>query len=213
MRKRKKAVLGAAAIVGIGAGVSLLSSIGSSLFGSSSQKKLLREQQKQQNRNDTLTMAQNLTAGYSNQDYVNDYFDRVTFKYGGRKKADTGATTSTAAIKTDWTPLINGISSGLSSLSTGAINASTTKNSIIRNQGNMFANTPKTELKKPEYKQISQTGYLVPNNTQQLNNVPIKDKMNVDYNDIKPTSITNSPYQFTPMQLFCLGGRGKFYRR
>lgn len=85
--KRNKAWLGA--VIGAVGGIA------GGLLGASASKKaanrqyeLQKEQwetsQKLQNRKDTLAEAQNLSNRYSNQDYVDDLKNRITFKNGGK---------------------------------------------------------------------------------------------------------------------------------
>lgn len=79
---RKKAFLGA--IIG---GVA---SIAGSAIGAAKQRKIQREQLKQQqieqNQNDARAQAQALTAGVADQEYVDQYNKKITLKMGGNKK-------------------------------------------------------------------------------------------------------------------------------
>lgn len=146
--KRNKAWLGAVISGAIG--------LGSSIFGASQQKKAqeraLAEQRRAQNRQDTLNMAQQLTAGYGDQSYVDDFNKKITFKMGGnkvdkarrikpRKKAAWGAEDTSA--------LISGFSGGLNNIASNAIAASV-DNSPIESLPFM-ANKPKHGIKTPDY--------------------------------------------------------------
>lgn len=162
-KQPKKAFLGA--IIGGIAGIA-----GSVIAGASSKRssqKQIEEQQRQQNKKDTLEMAQNLSASYGNQDYVDEfqnkvkfktggkmktknvnYTDRVTlakkFKCGGRKKAGWGAS--------DTSNVINGVSGALSNTIGSAI-----VNSVdpTIKQGTIYKGIPKENIKTPDYIAIS----------------------------------------------------------
>lgn len=79
---RKKAFLGA--IIGGIAGIA------GSAIGAAKQRKIQREQLKQQqieqNQNDAKAQAKALTAGVADQEYVDQYNKKVTLKMGGNKK-------------------------------------------------------------------------------------------------------------------------------
>lgn len=146
--KRHKAWLGAVISGAIG--------LGSSIFGASQQKKAqeraLAEQRRAQNKQDTLNMAQQLTAGYGDQSYVDDFNKKVVFKMGGnkvdkvrrirpRKKAAWGAEDTNA--------LISGLSSSLGNITSSAILASTNTTPIESLP--FMANQPKHGIKTPDY--------------------------------------------------------------
>lgn len=162
--KRKKAFLGAA----IGAAVGL----GSSIFGAISSKnaanRAQREQQRAQNKQDTLNMAANLSNAYGNQDYVDDFQNRITFKCGGkmnktkrakmfscggRKRVACGGRKKAAWGADDTSTLINSLGSGLGNIASSAIVNSGTKKSINQN---MFAATPKENIKAADYISLSE---------------------------------------------------------
>lgn len=157
--KRHKAWLGAVISGAIG--------IGSSIFGASQQKRAqeraLAEQQRAQNKQDTLNMAQQLTAGYGDQSYVDDFNKKVVFKMGGnkvdkarrirpRKKAAWGAEDTSA--------LISGLSNGIGNVASSAIASSVDTSSIESLP--FMANKPKHGIKTPDY--------LV-ENSQQIGNI------------------------------------------
>lgn len=156
--KRDKAFLGA--IIGAVAGLA-----GSAIGGSISNNKAkaqLRAQQRAQNKQDTLAMAQNLSASYGNQEYVDEFNKRITFKNGGkmkRRKCSAGNKVSIAKRfacggrkKAKWgandtSALISSLSGGLGNI----ISASMSGNTGIVKQGDMFKGTPKEHLEKPDY--------------------------------------------------------------
>ena len=156
--KRDKAFLGA--IIGAVAGLA-----GSAIGGSISNNKAkaqLRAQQRAQNKQDTLAMAQNLSASYGNQEYVDEFNKRVTFKNGGKmKKRKCSAGTKVSIAKrfacggrkkaewgaSDTSALISGLSGGLGNI----ISASMSGNTGVVKQGDMFKGTPKEHLEKPDY--------------------------------------------------------------
>lgn len=158
---RDKAFLGAL----IGGGISILGTGISSIMNKVSSNKQLREQQRQQNKNDTLAMAQNLSAGYSDQDYIDDFKNKVTFKNGGvmknnkygdrikrnkifkcggRKKASIGINFTNEDISS----IINSASGAASNVLGSTINSF--DDTVVR-QGNMYKSVPKTEIKSPDY--------------------------------------------------------------
>lgn len=83
-RQRQKAFIGA--IIGAAA------SIAGGIIKGNKQKKAQAEAQAAQDHKDALQNAQALTSAYSNQDYVNQYNDKLTLKCGGRirRKANFG---------------------------------------------------------------------------------------------------------------------------
>lgn len=174
--KRDKAWAGAL----IGTGISLLGSIGGSLIGANASKKAADKQaalqqelwaknQTSQNKKDALEQARNLTSVYSNQEYVDEYRDKLSFrnggnyhdrmkfvkrfKCGGRRKAEGGT-------QFDWSSIIDGVSTAASALGSSAINANTTIENANK-QKNYFVESSdididdnivgKGKLKKPSY--------------------------------------------------------------
>lgn len=169
--KRDKAFLGA--IIGAVAGIA-----GSAISGAMNKKRVEKqaeEQQRQQNKKDTLEMAQNLSASYANQDYVDDfqnkvkfknggkmknnknkYNDRINiakkFKCGGRKKAQWGAEDTSAVI--------SGVGDAFSTTVNSAITNSA--DTTIK-QGSIYKGVPKQSIKTPDY--IANSENLIDNNT------------------------------------------------
>lgn len=81
---RKKAWLGAA--IGLAGGI-----VGG-IINKRKQKKALRQQQAEVNRNAAIENANAMEEAYNNQEYVDAYNDRLAFAYGGkRKKCTNGA--------------------------------------------------------------------------------------------------------------------------
>ena len=156
--KRDKAFLGA--IIGAVAGLA-----GSAIGGSISSKKAkarLETQQRAQNKQDTLAMAQNLSSSYGNQEYVDEFNKRVTFKNGGKmKKRKCSAGTKVSLAKkfacggrkkaewgvSDTANLISGLSGGLGNI----VSASMSGNTGIVKQGDIFKGTPKEHIQQPDY--------------------------------------------------------------
>lgn len=156
--KRDKAFLGA--IIGTVAGLAG-SAIGSSI-NSRKSKAQLETQQRAQNKQDTLAMAQNLSSSYGNQEYVDEFNKRVTFKNGGkmkRRKCSAGTKVSIAKRfacggrkkaawgASDTANLISGLSGGLGNI----VSASMSGNTGIVKQGDMFKGTPKEHIQQPDY--------------------------------------------------------------
>ena len=74
----------------LGAVISGITGLAGSLIAGSQSKKMAEKQAEQQqiaqNKNDTYQMAANLSNAYNNQEYVNQFNDKVTFKSGGKMK-------------------------------------------------------------------------------------------------------------------------------
>lgn len=83
-RQRQKAFIGA--VIGAAA------SIAGGIIRGNKQKKAQEKAQAEQNHKDALQNAQALTSAYANQDYVEQYNDKLTLKCGGkvRRKANFG---------------------------------------------------------------------------------------------------------------------------
>ena len=75
--KRRKAFLGA--IIGA------VTSIAGSAISAASQRKAQEKQIKRENYINRNQSANNLSAAYSNEEYVDDFLNKTTFKYGGNK--------------------------------------------------------------------------------------------------------------------------------
>lgn len=168
--KRNKAFLGA--IIGAVAGIG--SSILGGVINKNSSEKAQRQQQISQNRKDTYSMAQNLSNAYGNQEYVDEFNKRITFKKGGKmntkddrlirekkfacggRKKSCGGRTKVACgtrKKAEWgaedtSALINGLGSAGSSLASAAISSSINRSPIATTQ---FSGKPKEYLERPDY--------------------------------------------------------------
>lgn len=168
--KRNKAFLGA--IIGAVAGIG--SSILGGVMNKNSSEKAQRQQQISQNRKDTYSMAQNLSNAYGNQEYVDEFNKRVTFKKGGkmntkddrlvrekkfacggRKKTCGGRVKAACGTrkKAEWgaedtSALISGLGSAGSSLASAAISSSINRNPIATTQ---FSGKPKEYIERPDY--------------------------------------------------------------
>lgn len=168
--KRDKAFLGA--IIGAVAGIG--SAIAGGVMGKHSAEKAQRQQQIAQNRKDTYSMAQNLSNSYGNQEYVDEFNKRVTFKKGGkmntkydrlvrekkfacggRKKACGGRAKAACGTRkkaawggSDTSDLINGLGSAGSSLASAAISSSINRSPIATSQ---FSGKPKEYIERPDY--------------------------------------------------------------
>lgn len=169
--KRNKAFLGAV----IGAVANIGSTIAGGIMGKNSAEKAQRQQQITQNRKDTYSMAQNLSNAYGNQEYIDEFNKRVTFKKGGkmntkndrlirekkfacggrkktacggRAKAACGTRKKAAWGAEDTSTLISGLSSAGSNLASAAINSSINRSPIATTQ---FSGKPKEYLERPDY--------------------------------------------------------------
>ena len=76
--KRNKAWLGAV--------IGTATNIAGSIIGGNAQKKAARAQARAQNRQATLEMANNLSNAYGDQEYVDDFQNKIAFRNGGRVK-------------------------------------------------------------------------------------------------------------------------------
>lgn len=140
-QERNKAFLGAL----IGAGVSLIGGLASSLIGANSQKKAQQRQEALQNEQNNYATAANLAESInSSQGVTDDYYDRITLKKcGGRTKAEGGG-------NFDWGSVINGASSALQSIGSAAIQSSTQNNVVnMRRVAPQFKN--KTRIARDSY--------------------------------------------------------------
>lgn len=168
--KRDKAFLGA--IIGAVAGIG--SAIAGGIMSKHSAEKAQRQQQIAQNRKDTYSMAQNLSNSYGNQEYVDEFNKRITFKKGGkmntkydrlirekkfacggRKKACGGRAKAACGTRkkaawggSDTSDLISGLGSAGSSLASAAISNSINRSPIATSQ---FSGKPKEYLERPDY--------------------------------------------------------------
>lgn len=139
--KRKKAFWGAV----IGAGISLAGSLIGSNVEKNKANNQLREQQRAQNRRDTFEMAQNIQQGYSDQDYVDQFNKRISYKCGGkikRRKAEAGG-------NFDWSSVLTGGLNALGSIGSAGIASGV---GVQKDSTVSFANKPKDELKVPDYR-------------------------------------------------------------
>lgn len=80
VNKRNKAMLGAV----IGAIGSIASSAIGSYLNAKQQEKANEEALAEQNRQNALESAQNLSNAYADQSYVDDFNKRITFRAGGK---------------------------------------------------------------------------------------------------------------------------------
>lgn len=161
--KRNKAFLGA--IIGAVAGIG--SSILGGVMNKNSSEKAQRQQQISQNRKDTYSIAQNLSNAYGNQEYVDEFNKRVTFKKGGkmntkgdrlvrekklacggRKKAVCGTRKKAEWGAEDTSALISGLGSAGSNIASAAISSSINRSPIATTQ---FSGKPKEYLERPDY--------------------------------------------------------------
>ena len=175
--KRDKAFLGA--VIGAVAGIG--SAIVAGNMNKNSAKKSQRQQQTAQNKQDTYTMAQNLSNAYGNQEYVDEFNKRVTFKKGGKmntkgdriirekkfacggrkKNACGGRSKTTCGTRKkalwgveDTTALIGGLGSAGSNIASAAINSSIDRSPINKS---MFSGKPKEYIEKPDYLIVNAT--------------------------------------------------------
>lgn len=161
--KRDKAFLGA--IIGAVAGIG--SAIAGGAISKNSAEKARRQQQIAQNKQDTYTMAQNLSNAYGNQEYVDEFNKRVTFKKGGkmntkgdrlvrekkfacggRKKTAYGTRKKAAWGAEDTSALINGLGSAGSNIASATINSSIDRSPVAKS---IFSGKPKEYIEKPDY--------------------------------------------------------------
>lgn len=156
--KQNKAFLGA--VIG---GITGLA--GSLIAGSQSKKmaeKQAEQQQIAQNKNDTYQMAANLSNAYNNQEYVNQFNDKVTFKSGGKmkrtkvnsrnivsnaKKFACGGRKKASWGLEDTTSVISGATNALSNI----INSTVNKADTTIKRGLPYTATAKENIKQPDY--------------------------------------------------------------
>lgn len=155
----------------IGAAIGSVAGIASSIFGGISQKKAAQQQAKAQNRSDTYAMADNLSEGYGDQEYADDFKQKITFKAGGMCKGDRvkiakkmkcgGRIKKEAGGEDDekgWTAndtgaAISGIGSAVGNVLGTIIGSGTKSVSSLKGIGNSVA---KTEIKTTDYSNANQ---------------------------------------------------------
>lgn len=198
---RRKAFLGSL----IGSAIGTVTSLIGASKQAEAQEELYRKQKQQNDLRNAYISSSNLTAGYnSSNDYANELIKRVTYKYGGNKRNKKYGAGGAAFSAQDTADVFTGFMNGIGNLVNGDIRANTISKSYTEAAPSSSVSQPKTEVKLPDYKQ-----QII--NAQKMssfgNNI-ITDNNSIkkDITTLKPTSVVNSPFQFTPMQLFCLGG-------
>lgn len=112
--KRQKAFLGAA----IGAVASVVGSVISAKKQKKAEEAAFKQQQIQQNISDNFSQANAMAQMANNTNYIDDYKKRISFKCGGRRKAELGTSTtsetnSSTTTSSDNTKNNSGNSGGL----------------------------------------------------------------------------------------------------
>lgn len=154
---RDKKWIGAAigALAGlIGAGVSA----NSAKNAAEVQQEQWEKNQINQNRRDAYNQANALTNAYGNQEYVDEYNRKLTYRCGGRRKASGG-------VKMDWSALASGIGTiGSAIIAADATNYNTDlqrkRNEAIDDLNSYSSNNDivRRSLKRPSYA-IDASGY------------------------------------------------------
>lgn len=139
----------------IGAAISAAAGLANGIIQARQKKKAQQEAQRQANEDAIMQSQANLTDVYNNQDYLDNYYDRVQlipqFLYGGRKKATLGTIFEGIGnfLKTD-----NGrelLNSGISSLGNVAGSAISSAPTTSVYSPNAFKPTVKTSLVDKSY--------------------------------------------------------------
>lgn len=188
---RNKAFIGAA----IGAVGNIIGGVIGARKQKKAQEKAYRESQIEQTRNEGIQQAAAMSAQYANQDYVDEYKNKITFKNGGklnmkkkgndrikvaktfkcggRKKANFGSDLL-GSIKDGMTSgLMDGAISGVGSAISSAISKPNVQKQIKKADGFNYGN-PKTNIETNDY-QLDANGN--PINVANTNNIGI------NYND------------------------------
>lgn len=157
--RRKKAFWGT--LIGglVGGAANLLASTHAAKTQQRATEESLEEQQRAQNKQDTLNMAQQLTTGYSDQAYVDDFYKKIRYKMGGnnkvsmanivrpkRRKAEGGGGFDAAGMLNAMLPSLFNSASTI----TSANIAAATDRKPIESMAFM-ANKPKGHIKTPDY--------------------------------------------------------------
>lgn len=148
--RRDKAFLGAAigAVAGIAGG----------LIQGAAAKRQQRRQQIAENKRATYEAANNLSAAYANQEYVDDFEKKVTFKNGGKTKRKSQYTDRINTAKkfkcggrkkAEWGKEDTANAIGSAGSLANAIIGSTTDTTI--KQGDAIGTTTKNSIKVPDY--------------------------------------------------------------
>lgn len=139
--KRQKAFLGAA----IGAVANVVGGIISNKKKKKAEETAFKQQQEAQFRNDNFIQASALSQMANNTDYIDDYKKRISFKCGGRRKAELGTSTtsktnSSANTSSDNTKNSSSNTSSSSSSSSSRTSSSNSSNNNSSNSGGLNLN-------------------------------------------------------------------------
>lgn len=148
--KRNKAFLGSV--------ISSVAGIAGGLIQGAAARRQQRRQQIAENKRATYEAANNLSAGYANQDYVDEFEKKVTFKNGGKTKRKSQYTDRINTAKkfkcggrkkAEWgkEDTVNTIENA-GNLANAIIGLTT--DTTIK-QGNTIATTAKDSIKVPDY--------------------------------------------------------------
>lgn len=161
-QQRKKAWIGAAisAVAGIAGGIA------NSIMSNNAEKKKQREQQIATNKQDIYNAANNLSAGYGDQEYIDDFKNKVVMRRGGKlKSADRlmidrrfacgGRLKKANGGNSAWNDgegigMMNSLANTFGNVASTAIRTSQDTSTIHKDPAS-YQSVAKTEIKQPDY--------------------------------------------------------------
>lgn len=132
--ERQKAFLGAA----IGAVTNVVGGIISNKKKKKAEESAFKQQQEAQFRNDNFIQASALSQIANNTGYIDDYKKRISFKCGGRRKAELGTSTDS---KTDSSTNTSSDNTKNNSSSTSSSSSSSSSSTSSSNSSNSSSNS------------------------------------------------------------------------
>lgn len=133
--KRQKAFLGAA----IGAVASVVGSVISAKKQKKAEEAAFKQQQIQQNVSDNFSQANAMAQIANNINYIDDYKKRISFKCGGRRKAELGTSTTSETNSSTTTSSDNTKNNSTNTSSTSSNNNSSNSGGLNLNLRNIFS--------------------------------------------------------------------------
>lgn len=204
--KRQKAFLGAA----IGAVASVVGSVISAKKQKKAEEAAFKQQQIQQNISDNFSQANAMAQMANNTNYIDDYKKRISFKCGGRRKAELGTNTSSNDTKNNSSNTSSSSSSNNSSSTSGGLNLNLKNIFSSENVGTFkenavdampgLGNLTTSILTKPSTPRMVQRGSQI--QVPQEQKVLTNNTYQVDANG-NPITDTN----IDRMQMYRIGGR------
>lgn len=192
--ERQKAFLGAA----IGAVANVVGGIISNKKKKKAEELAFKQQQEQQYRQDNMAQLNALTQMTNNTSYIDDYKKRISFKCGGRRKAELGTNTSSSSSSNSNSSTSGGLNLNLRNIFSSE-NVGTFKENAVDSMSGL-GNLTTSILTKPSTPRMIQRGaqIQVPQEQKVLTNNTYQ--VDANGNPIIDTNIDR-------MQMYRIGGR------